>query len=113
MPFLETVHVLLAYCHPTNSTVLSCRLARIILSDVTLILPSQTDVQNSMGHVNGSGKIKKGKKRLRTYEGDELFKTSSDVVCPAVDDAKALLTACDGTADICYTIRQLTANSLK
>jgi hypothetical protein len=96
IPFLEAVHSLLVYCHPTHLPTLSSRLIKILLSDLTLILPSQTDIQNSITQANGSGKGKKGKKKARTYEGDELFRASSDVACPTVDDAKALLAACDG-----------------
>ncbi|KAF9076870.1 rRNA processing/ribosome biogenesis-domain-containing protein [Rhodocollybia butyracea] len=95
IPFLKAVHALLAYCHPTHLPSLSSRLIKTLLSGLTLILPNQTDIQNSITQANGSGKGKKGKKKARTYEGDELFRASSDVVCPAVDDAKALLAACD------------------
>ncbi|KIK67924.1 hypothetical protein GYMLUDRAFT_36732, partial [Collybiopsis luxurians FD-317 M1] len=93
--FLNTAHVLLTHCHPSNSPALYSRLTKIMISDMTVILPSQSDVQNSLAETNALGKSKKGKKRTRTYEGDELFRTSADVVCPTADDAKALLIACD------------------
>ncbi|KAE9410119.1 hypothetical protein BT96DRAFT_953314 [Gymnopus androsaceus JB14] len=83
----------LAKCIGRHLTAYSSKLLSYIAFHLEQKLPGQTDVQNSIDQVNGSGKTKKGKKRLRTYEGDELFRTSGDVVCPAVDDAKVLLTA--------------------
>ncbi|KAJ3813902.1 rRNA processing/ribosome biogenesis-domain-containing protein [Lentinula aff. lateritia] len=95
VPFLETVHTLLTRCHPSHSPPLSSRLTRIALSNLMVILPSQTDVQNSMAQTDGTIKGKKGRKRARNYEGDELFKASGDVICPTIDDVKSLLISCD------------------
>ncbi|KAJ3883848.1 rRNA processing/ribosome biogenesis-domain-containing protein [Lentinula edodes] len=95
IPFLETVHALLTRCHPSHSPLLSSRLTRIALSNLMVILPSQTDVQNSMAQTGGTNKSKKGRKRARNYEGDELFKASGDVICPTTDNVKSLLISCD------------------
>ncbi|KAJ3739588.1 rRNA processing/ribosome biogenesis-domain-containing protein [Lentinula detonsa] len=96
VPLLETVHALLTHCHPSHSPILSSRLTRIALSGLLVILPSQTDVQsNTAQAADGTIKTKKGKKKARTYEGDELFRTSGDVFCPTTDDANALLITCD------------------
>ncbi|KAJ3907656.1 rRNA processing/ribosome biogenesis-domain-containing protein [Lentinula edodes] len=95
IPFLETVHALLTRCHPSHSPLLSSRLTRIALSNLMVILPSQTDVQNSMAQTGGTNKSKKGRKRARNYEGDELFKASGDAICPTTDDVKSLLISCD------------------
>ncbi|KAJ3892096.1 rRNA processing/ribosome biogenesis-domain-containing protein [Lentinula edodes] len=80
IPFLETVHALLTRCHPSHSPLLSSRLTRIALLNLMVILPSQTDVQNGMAQTGGTNKSKKGRKRARNYEGDELFKASGDVI---------------------------------
>ncbi|KAJ3935036.1 MAG: rRNA processing/ribosome biogenesis-domain-containing protein [Lentinula lateritia] len=94
-PFLETVHALLTRCHPSHSPLLSSRLTRIALSNLMVILPSQTDVQSSMAQTDSANRSKKGRKRARNYEGDELFKASGDVICPTIDDVKSLLISCD------------------
>jgi hypothetical protein len=43
-----------------------------------------------------TGKNKKGKKRARGYEGDEVFKVSREVVCPIKEDGEVLMTALYG-----------------
>ncbi len=97
LPFLKTTHILLTRCHPFTSPVLASRLTRIVLSYFAVILPSQSDAQIGPSQNDGAGKSKKGKKRARTYEGDELFRASTDVICPQADDGNALLIACNGT----------------
>ncbi|KAJ3757971.1 rRNA processing/ribosome biogenesis-domain-containing protein [Lentinula raphanica] len=94
VPFLETAYALLTHCHPCHSSVLCSRLTRIALSGLLVVLPRQIDVQHGI-ETNGTIRSKKGKKKARNYEGDELFRTSGDVLCPSIDDAKALLITCD------------------
>ncbi|KAF9268145.1 hypothetical protein L218DRAFT_892918 [Marasmius fiardii PR-910] len=95
LSFLETLDVLLNYCHSLSSPVVSTRLTRAVLSIVKVVLPSQTVAGQSGDTQTGSSKSKKGKKRARGYEGDEVFKTSISVICPSFMEAKVLLTACD------------------
>ncbi|KAK0191183.1 rRNA processing/ribosome biogenesis-domain-containing protein [Armillaria mellea] len=45
-----------------------------------------------------TGRSKKGKKRARAYEGDELLKGSRNVLFLLSDDGKAVLVACDALA---------------
>ncbi|KAF5390544.1 hypothetical protein D9757_002613 [Collybiopsis confluens] len=93
--FLDTVLALLRHCHPVDSPVLCSRLTKIVLSELAVVLPSQTEGQASLAETIGPGKGKKNRKRARNYEGDELFKSSANVICPTADEAKAVLLACD------------------
>ncbi|KAL0573964.1 hypothetical protein V5O48_007979 [Marasmius crinis-equi] len=94
LSLLQTLGVLLTNCRSLSSPVLATRVARAVLSSVKVILPSQTDSGASLDAQSGS-KSKKGKKRARGYEGDEVFKTSISVICPSVVEGKVLLEACD------------------
>ncbi|KAG7096761.1 hypothetical protein E1B28_004173 [Marasmius oreades] len=93
--FLEALNALLTRCLPLSSTVVSTRLTRTVLSIVKVILPPQTDTGQPTDTHMGTSTSKRGKKRARGYEGDEVFKTSMSVICPSLLEAKVLLEACD------------------
>lgn len=52
------------------------------------------------GAVNGVSAKRKGKKRGRGYEGDELFKGSREVIFSNKSDGEAVLAACDGKSHV-------------
>ncbi|KAJ7240352.1 rRNA processing/ribosome biogenesis-domain-containing protein [Mycena haematopus] len=91
LPFLDTLNVVLAKCHPLHSTVIVSRLARAIVPLFSVVLAKQPDARESEG--DAQGRSKKSKKRAREFEGDEVFNISPDVVCPTVDEGKSLLSA--------------------
>ncbi|KAK7470430.1 hypothetical protein VKT23_001856 [Stygiomarasmius scandens] len=93
LPFLEALQTLLTHCHPLHDSILSTRLTKIVLPLITIVLASQANASNEKGAEASRGK--KGKRKARTYEGDEVFNTFMEVICPAADDGKALLAACD------------------
>ncbi|KAK1233310.1 hypothetical protein PQX77_003536 [Marasmius sp. AFHP31] len=95
LSLLQTLDVLLASCRPLSSPILSTRLTRAVVSLVKSVLPSQADAGSSADTQGGGSKSRKGKKRARGYEGDEVFKTSISVICPSIVEGKVLLTACD------------------
>ncbi|KAK0206320.1 rRNA processing/ribosome biogenesis-domain-containing protein [Desarmillaria ectypa] len=97
LPFLDTLHSILVHCFPLHSEVSCNRLTKAVLSSITTILPSQSDFDQSTDTIQ-TGRSKKGKKRARAYEGDELFKVSRNVLFPLSDDGKAVLVACDALA---------------
>jgi len=43
-----------------------------------------------------SGQSKKGKKRRRDYEGDEVFRLSKAVICSSLAEEEVILCALDG-----------------
>lgn len=73
---------------------LPSRLARAVLPILTPLLALQSQAGRDEDGAQGS-KGRKGKKRARNYEGDELFK-SREVVCPTQNDGSAVLNALDG-----------------
>ncbi|THV08346.1 hypothetical protein K435DRAFT_740384 [Dendrothele bispora CBS 962.96] len=95
IPFLEALQTLLTQCHPLHDSILSTRLTKVISSFTSILLPKQSDTSNDSEKAAVASGGKKGKKRARAYEGDEVFNTSMEVICPAHNDGKALLTACD------------------
>ncbi|KAJ7368529.1 rRNA processing/ribosome biogenesis-domain-containing protein [Mycena albidolilacea] len=91
LPFLNTLQVVLAKCHPLHSTLVVNRLARAIVPLLSVVLAKEPDARESDG--TAQGRSKKSKKRAREFEGDEVFKISREVVCPTVDEGNALLAA--------------------
>ncbi|KAJ6628867.1 rRNA processing/ribosome biogenesis-domain-containing protein [Mycena sp. CBHHK59/15] len=65
------------------------RLARAILPLLSVVLAKQVDAREKENEV--SGRSKKSKKRAREYEGDEVFKTSREVICSTADEGNVLL----------------------
>ncbi|KAK0498557.1 rRNA processing/ribosome biogenesis-domain-containing protein [Armillaria luteobubalina] len=94
LPFLKALHSILVHCLPLHSEVSCNRLTKAVLSSITAILPSQSDFDQSTDTAQ-TGRSKKGKKRARAYEGDELLKVSRNILFPLSDDSKAVLVACD------------------
>ncbi|KAK0490784.1 hypothetical protein IW261DRAFT_1618758 [Armillaria novae-zelandiae] len=94
LPFLKALHSILVHCLPLHSEVSCNRLTKAVLSSITAILPSQSDFDQSTDTAQ-TGRSKKGKKRARAYEGDELLKVSRNILFPLSDDGKAVLVACD------------------
>lgn len=93
--FLQAAQVLLRTSLVVHSPLLPARLTKAILPSISKILPVHSEPSPTGASVNG-GTNKKGKKRARGYEGDELFKTSKEVVCPTIIDDQVILTALDG-----------------
>ncbi|KAJ7904735.1 hypothetical protein B0H14DRAFT_3421490 [Mycena olivaceomarginata] len=91
LPFLNTLQVVLAKCHPLHSTLVVNRLARAIVPLLSVVLAKEPDARESDG--TAQGRSKKSKKRAREFEGDEVFKISREVVCPTADEGSALLAA--------------------
>ncbi|KDQ64330.1 hypothetical protein JAAARDRAFT_27954, partial [Jaapia argillacea MUCL 33604] len=91
LPFLEVIPVLLTHCHPPHDSFLMNRLVKAILPSLTPILSTQWDSQ--VDSTSTVGRTKKGKKRARGYEGDEVFKVSREVICKTSVDGEVILAA--------------------
>jgi hypothetical protein len=94
--FLMTIQEILTYCQPLDSPLAPTRLAKAVLPLITVILSSPSDSQHFESISVKSSKGKKGRKRARDYEGDEVFKLSREVICPTIDEGEVLLTAIEG-----------------
>ncbi|CAK5275479.1 unnamed protein product [Mycena citricolor] len=88
LSFLVALEAMLFKCLPLDSPLLVNGLAKTLLPFVS-VLVSKQDVSN--GDTQTSGRSKKGKKRAREFEGDELFNLSRDVICPTAVDGKVVL----------------------
>ncbi|KAI0346803.1 hypothetical protein BDW22DRAFT_1386488 [Trametopsis cervina] len=94
---LKTVHALLNDCPGLSDPQLPSRLSRAVLPTLAGLLTSQSDAQKEMqADDRGSdAKNRKGKKRVRGYEGDEVFKISREILCPTEEDGKVVLVTLD------------------
>lgn len=91
--FLTTIRNILAHCHHLDSPLVSTRLVKTILPSISDILSAPPDSQNPENTPAMSNRGRKGRKRARGYEGDEVFKVVREVICPTIDHGKVLLTA--------------------
>jgi hypothetical protein len=98
LSFLNAVQAVLSHCQPHHSSVLTTRLAKAILPSLTVVLATQSEVQRTddLAGSSSAGKNKKGKKRARGYEGDEVFKATREIICSTREDSEVLLAALNG-----------------
>jgi hypothetical protein len=78
------------HCHPLDSDVLPNRLANSIHPLITTILPQPS------GGLKGNEQVRKGKKRNRNFEGDEILKGSKEALCQTPEDEQILLKSLEG-----------------
>nr|GAT59990.1 predicted protein [Mycena chlorophos] len=90
LPFLEALRASLSHGHALYSTMIANRLAKAVIPLAGALIDRRTDARPAEME---TGKSKKGKKRARDFDGDEVFRTGHEVVCPRTDDSKALLCA--------------------
>lgn len=60
------------------------------------MLSHKSEVKADNDGSAGSAKSRKAKKRARGYEGDEVFKMTRSVICPAQEDGEVILATLDG-----------------
>jgi hypothetical protein len=68
------------------------RIAKVLLSTLSVLLPTQSDIRT--GPVSSKGR--KSRKRAHDYEGDEIFKATINVICPTSEHNAMILTTLDG-----------------
>ncbi|KAG1906992.1 rRNA processing/ribosome biogenesis-domain-containing protein [Suillus fuscotomentosus] len=89
---LQCIQALLNNSFPTSGELSSTRLVKGVILSLMPLLSTQTDAHT--GEMS-SGQSKKGRKRRRDYEGDEVFKLSKDVICSSIAEGKVILCALD------------------
>lgn len=102
LSFLSTLRDLLSECS-LGDVLLGSRVARAVLPDLTCLLATQADVRDDGNAQITSNKSKKGKKRARGYEGDEVFKISREVICSTHEAGETILAALEGEAPLCVS----------
>ncbi|KAL7282519.1 hypothetical protein ACG7TL_003990 [Trametes sanguinea] len=91
---LRTTLALLEGSRLHDST-LSSRLVRAAMPFLTVLLSTRTQSAPGNEQEGVAGRSKKGKKRARGYEGDEVFKVGREIVCPTAEEGEVLLVAVD------------------
>ncbi|KAF8351599.1 hypothetical protein F5887DRAFT_215656 [Amanita rubescens] len=85
LAYLTAVQALLIHCHPLDSDILPNRLANYIQPLIASILSQVSGVSKS------NDQVRKGKKRNRNFEGDEILKGAREALCQTPGDEQVLL----------------------
>jgi hypothetical protein len=96
LPFLRNIPVLLTHSHPLAAPNMPNRLIKAVMPSLTALLASESDVRHQNESTGMGGSRKKGKKRARGYEGDELFRIAREVICPSEEDGEEVIAAVEG-----------------
>lgn len=93
--FIRTTLSLLADGSYMYDNVIASRLVRATLPLLAIVLSkrSQAGIENEQA--SGQSRSKKGKKRARGYEGDEVFKVGREIVCSTAEEGDVLLASVD------------------
>lgn len=86
---------LLSCSFALNSSTVPTRLVKSILPVLTTLLPRKSEVQQHLQETSTTAS-KRGKKRARGYEGDEVFKVGVGVLCPTLEDSEIVELALEG-----------------
>ncbi|KAK7695777.1 hypothetical protein QCA50_000414 [Cerrena zonata] len=92
LPFIQASIALVQNCAPPHDPLIHSRLTRALLPSITNLLAPQAEVSRESEHNTNNGtRSKKGKKRARGYEGDEVFNVNRLVICPTNEDGEVVL----------------------
>ncbi|KAI0050180.1 hypothetical protein FA95DRAFT_1555880 [Auriscalpium vulgare] len=98
--FLRGLISALTYSPALHHPILPTRITKTLLAILSILLPSQAEAQGDA--VASATKSRKGKKRARDYEGDEVFKMADDVMCSSLAEGEMVLAAFDA---LCILLR--------
>ncbi|KAF8505717.1 rRNA processing/ribosome biogenesis-domain-containing protein [Russula emetica] len=90
--FLRALVSLLTNVHTIHFPLVLNRIAKVLLSTLSVLLPTQSDIRTGpVSDTSGNGR--KGRKRAHDYEGDEIFKiTTKAISSNPIHDAMILTT---------------------
>lgn len=92
--FLRALVSLLTNVHTIHFPLVLNRIAKVLLSTLSVLLPTQSDIRT--GPVSyTSGNNRKGRKRAHDYEGDEIFKITPNAISSNPIHDAMILTALD------------------
>ena len=96
LPFLRILVAACAHSRTMSNAILANRLVRAVVPYLSKsILPQQETKDTGVTDVSGSSK-RKGKKRARGYEGDEVFKTNPGVLFGSPYEERAVMLSIEG-----------------
>ncbi|PCH41467.1 hypothetical protein WOLCODRAFT_89291 [Wolfiporia cocos MD-104 SS10] len=99
LPLLRALHALLKSTPHVHDTTLASRLARALLPSLTRVLApgagSSAGGEDAAGEGEGKGRSRRGKKRARAYEGEEVFRVTRGTVCGSQEEGEEVMRAVD------------------
>lgn len=96
LSFLKATRALLTACPHLHDPITVSRLARAAAPLLAVLLSTKSQAQEAVGNTAFKSKNRKGKKRARGYEGDEIFNITAEVICNSKVDGDVLLASIDG-----------------
>ena len=90
-----------------HDNVIASRLARATMPLLAVVLSKRSPSGDDEPAATTS-RSKKGKKRARGYEGDEVFKVGREIVCVTAEEGTALLVSLDREVAVLHVIFQAT-----
>ncbi|CAL1701175.1 unnamed protein product [Somion occarium] len=91
LPFLQATASLVHNCAPPHDPLLHSRVTRAVLPFINHLLATQAEVQRDTDTTTSGSKSKRGKKRAKGYEGDEVFSVNRSIICPTKSDGDVVL----------------------
>jgi len=96
LPFLRILIAACSHSRAMSNAILANRLIRAVIPCLTRSILPQSDTKSAEAtEGNGSSK-RKGKKRARGYEGDEVFKTSPGVLLGSPLEERVVMLSVEG-----------------
>lgn len=94
--FLQASRTLLTSCPHLHDSISASRLARAVVPSIATLLSTKSQGQEVAGTTASKTRNRKGKKRARGYEGDEVFNVTAEVISASKVDGDVLLASIDG-----------------
>ena len=95
LQFIRTTLYLLADGSHMYDSVIASRLVCATLPLLAVLLSRRSQAGSENEQASGQRRSKKGKKRARGYEGDEVFKIGREIVCRTAEEGDILLASVD------------------
>ncbi|KAM5534268.1 hypothetical protein V8D89_010878 [Ganoderma adspersum] len=95
LQFIRTTSSLLADGSHMYDNVIASRVVRATLPLLAAVLSKRSQAGTENEQAPGQSRSKKGKKRARGYEGDEVFKVGREIVCSTAEEGEVLLASVD------------------
>ena len=84
-----------------SNPILANRLVRAVIPYLVKSISSQSEAKNAETTDAGGSSQWKGKKRVRGYEGDEVFKTAPGVLFGTPREERVVILSVEGRASSC------------
>ena len=96
LPFLKILVAACAHSRATSNAILANRLVRAMIPYLSKSILPRSEANNADGTDLGGSSKRKGKKRARGYEGDEIFKTNPGVLLGSPHEERVVMLSIEG-----------------